>query len=138
MSAPAQAPTVRAEYDREADALYIRLREGDVARSVEVDDVRVVDLDTTGAPIGVEILYPAENLAIASIARDFGFEHLLAEIDDAVVAELGPATYHTSVGISLDYGTLLASLTPPSKISVPSSGTAVSGPRVTILTRERA
>jgi uncharacterized protein YuzE len=92
MSPQAQAPTVSAEYDRTADALYIRLRNGDVARSVEVDDARIVDVDDNGEPIGVEILYPIENLAIASIARDFGFDALLAAIDEAVQQELGPVT----------------------------------------------
>jgi uncharacterized protein YuzE len=78
-----------AKYDREADALYVRLADGPIARTVEVDDYRVVDLGSNDSPVGFEVLYPSANLQISKIAIDFGFSERLAEIDDAVSEALG-------------------------------------------------
>lgn len=43
-------------YDPTADALYIRLREGKVADSVELSNNIIVDYDEEGKIIGIEIL----------------------------------------------------------------------------------
>ena len=43
-------------YDRAADALYLRLSEGAVARSEEVEDGIIVDYDSDGRVLGIEIL----------------------------------------------------------------------------------
>ena len=43
-------------YDKEADALYIRLMRGTVARTVEVSDRCVIDLDAQGGTLGIEVL----------------------------------------------------------------------------------
>ncbi len=43
-------------YDREADAVYIRIGGGKVAESEEVDDGVIVDYDEKGNVIGIEIL----------------------------------------------------------------------------------
>lgn len=62
---------MRAEYDSEADALYVRLTDERVARSVELGDCVVVDLDGDGRPRGVEIISPwhpfARHLATAAV-----------------------------------------------------------------------
>ena len=79
-----------AEYDREADALYIRLLHGDVARTVDVDDYRAVDFGADGAVLGIEVLYPAQgHLTLAPIAMTHGFADALDEIDAAVREALG-------------------------------------------------
>lgn len=44
------------EYDAEARCLYVRLRDGEVADSVELDDWRVIDHDAAGAVLGVEFI----------------------------------------------------------------------------------
>jgi uncharacterized protein YuzE len=81
---------VTAEYDRDADALYIRLSDHKVARTTEIDANRMLDLDEQGSAVGLEVLSPATNLTIAPIARRYGFDDRLPEIDDAVRAtELG-------------------------------------------------
>jgi uncharacterized protein YuzE len=80
-----------AEYDRAADALYIRLAPGDVARTVEIDQYRVLDIDENGRALGLEVLYPASNLQIAPIARAWGFDDQLAAIDEAIEGALGSA-----------------------------------------------
>lgn len=45
--------------DREADALYLQLRKGEVARTEELDDWTLVDVDANGAPLGIEIIHVA-------------------------------------------------------------------------------
>lgn len=59
-------------FDPEAQALYIRVREGKVARTVEVEDGVTVDLSPSGLPIGIELLKPARPDVLDRIARDFG------------------------------------------------------------------
>jgi uncharacterized protein YuzE len=43
-------------YDRDADAIYIRLNDASVARSEELEDGVIVDYDESGRVVGVEIL----------------------------------------------------------------------------------
>jgi uncharacterized protein YuzE len=42
--------------DRAAGALYARLRDGEVARTIEVSDDAMIDVDPEGQVIGVELL----------------------------------------------------------------------------------
>ena len=44
------------EYDKEADAAYIRLRDGTFARNERVSNSVVLDLDENGELLGIEIL----------------------------------------------------------------------------------
>ena len=44
------------KYDRAADALYIRLREGRVAESEEVEPGIIVDYGEDGEIVGIEVL----------------------------------------------------------------------------------
>ncbi len=47
---------MRVEYDPQADAMYIRLREGEVADSDEIRDGVVLDFDAAGQILGIELL----------------------------------------------------------------------------------
>ena len=47
---------MRVEYDPEADALYIRLRAGEVADSDEIREGVVIDYDAEGEVLGIELL----------------------------------------------------------------------------------
>jgi uncharacterized protein YuzE len=47
---------MRFEYDQQADAMYIRLRTAKVAESKEVHPGVVLDLDTQGQVLGIELL----------------------------------------------------------------------------------
>lgn len=69
------------QYDSEADAVYVRLREpiGDV-KSRPVDDARIVDYDAEGQVVGVELLDASHGIdleglpeadAIAEAMRSF-------------------------------------------------------------------
>jgi uncharacterized protein YuzE len=93
----------QAEFDREADALYIRIRDTARDRTVELDDYRIVDFDADGNVVGLEVLYPDAHLDIAPIARQLGFADQLAEIDEAVAAALGGALPVAKVTVSIAY-----------------------------------
>ncbi len=54
--------------DREADALYVYLKDGEVARSVASGKNVVIDEDANGEIIGVEILNLSKNLGESGTA----------------------------------------------------------------------
>jgi uncharacterized protein YuzE len=58
---------VKIEYDREADALYIRIQEKYVARTVELEEGINLDLDDKGKLIGLEVLDATEKYSLADI-----------------------------------------------------------------------
>jgi uncharacterized protein YuzE len=47
---------MRIQYSRDVDALYIRLRESDIADTDEIADDFIVDYDREGNVVGIEIL----------------------------------------------------------------------------------
>ena len=47
---------MRFEYDRQADALHVRLREGRVERTVELAEGAYADLDVEDRPVGLEFV----------------------------------------------------------------------------------
>lgn len=84
---------IRAEYDSEADALYVRLADGQVARTVEYDHASFADLDSEGTVLGVEVLSPRRNPRLPALAVQFGFLDRLREVQGAVLEQLpAPAT----------------------------------------------
>jgi uncharacterized protein YuzE len=58
---------MKIEYDREEDALYVRLQEKFVAKTVEVDEGINIDFDDDGRLIGLEILDATERYALSDI-----------------------------------------------------------------------
>jgi uncharacterized protein YuzE len=69
---------MKIEYDQEANALYITLREAPVAGTNEVTESFIIDLDAEGRPIGIEILDVRQLLNPEDLAR-VTVENLLAE-----------------------------------------------------------
>ena len=64
---------MRIKLDREADALYVRLSEGEIVESEEVAPGVILDYDATGALVGLEVLRLASRFgktAIASVQLD--------------------------------------------------------------------
>jgi uncharacterized protein YuzE len=53
---------MKIEYDRRADAMYIRLRAGTVVESDEVRPGVVFDFDADGKVLGIEMLDVSEQL----------------------------------------------------------------------------
>ena len=56
-------PTLRVRYDPEADAMCLRLREGTVADTVEVEEMVYVDVDDEGRPLGIEFVVASDFLS---------------------------------------------------------------------------
>ena len=52
------------DYDPQADAMYIRLRQGEVDDTFQVSQYVYVDVDQDGVPLGLEILFAGRTLAV--------------------------------------------------------------------------
>jgi len=50
------------DYDPQADAIYIRLRDGEVDDTQQVSKYIYVDVDEAGVPLGLEILFASRVL----------------------------------------------------------------------------
>jgi len=71
---------MKIKYDPDADAMYIRLQDGEIEKTREVDDNIILDYDKDGKLLGIELLFvkeqiphllkeiKVENLALASEA----------------------------------------------------------------------
>ncbi len=46
----------RVKYDSLADALYIRVRDGDIVDSLEIRDNVIADFDRNGEVVGIEVI----------------------------------------------------------------------------------
>lgn len=58
---------MRIEYDKEVDALYIRIQEKKVFETKEISDGVNIDLDETGKLIGLEIIGATEKYSLSDI-----------------------------------------------------------------------
>ncbi|MBI2859638.1 MAG: DUF2283 domain-containing protein [Chloroflexi bacterium] len=58
---------MKIEYDKEVDALYIRLRDVQPVDSKDIEEGVTVDVDSDGHIVGMEILDAAERLGLESL-----------------------------------------------------------------------
>lgn len=58
---------MKIEYDRDADAVYIYIRETEVGRTVEISDGVNADLDFNGNLIGIEIIDATQKYSLSDI-----------------------------------------------------------------------
>ena len=49
-------------YDPEVDALYIQVGEGRISETIEVEDYVLLDVDSRGRVLGVEVLWASEKM----------------------------------------------------------------------------
>ena len=77
---------MRIEYDREVDALYVRLQEKYVDRTVEIEEGLNIDLDENGRLIGLEVLDATERYTLSDIFN-ISTENLILE--DKKVRKVG-------------------------------------------------
>ncbi len=61
---------MRLKYDLNVGALYIRLSDEPVARTVELDDNTNVDLDSAGLVIGIEVISIRHPWALSRVLQD--------------------------------------------------------------------
>jgi len=68
-------------YDDEADALYVYLREdGEVARSVVVDEGRTIDFGPDGEPVGIEVLGASAGIHVSDLSRRFDLQEYVTSL----------------------------------------------------------
>ena len=60
---------MKIEYDKKADALYLQIQEKYVAKSREIDDSTVVDLDRKGNVIGFEVLDVSKRYKLSDVCN---------------------------------------------------------------------
>jgi uncharacterized protein YuzE len=81
---------ITAQYDPEADALYVRLRDGERDRAIEIDDALYVDVDAEGRALGIEILYPELGMDLEAVASRFQLHDQLPAIVAAIADTHAP------------------------------------------------
>lgn len=66
-------------YDPEADAIYIRLREGDVSNTLQISTYIYADVDENDVPLGLEILFASRVMASPELTNiSFNISHAAA------------------------------------------------------------
>jgi uncharacterized protein YuzE len=58
---------LRIEYDKEADALYIQLREANVDDNIDIEEGVTIDLDEKKHIVGIEILDASKKLSLKDL-----------------------------------------------------------------------
>jgi uncharacterized protein YuzE len=71
---------MKIEYDKDVDALYVRLQEKYVARTVEIEDGLNLDIDNEGKLIGLEILDATRRYSLSDIFN-ISTENLILDKD---------------------------------------------------------
>ncbi len=61
--------TMKIEYSKEADALYVYFKEEFVAKSKEIEDGVVIDFDEKGQLIGIEVLDVSQRFSLSDIVN---------------------------------------------------------------------
>jgi len=61
--------SLKIEYDRQADALYIQLREAVVEDNIDIEEGVTVDLDEKRHIVGIEILDASEKLSLRDLVN---------------------------------------------------------------------
>lgn len=90
---------MRADYDSEADALYVELRQGCSAPSVELGRGMMIHLDPGRRPLGVEILSPGRGFAdrLAEAERRFGIDAVAVTAAACAAVAAPDRTVHIEV-----------------------------------------
>jgi uncharacterized protein YuzE len=76
---------MKIEYDKEVDALYIRLQEKYVVRTVQIEEGLNLDLDEEGKLIGLEVLDATQRYSLADIFN-ISTENLILEKETETVS----------------------------------------------------
>jgi len=58
-------------YDREADAAYFKVKKGKVARTVQLQNWLLADVDKKGILLGIEMLFVSDRIPRKSIPSAF-------------------------------------------------------------------
>jgi uncharacterized protein YuzE len=72
--------TVRVEYDKKADAMYIWLRKTKYDISEELAENVIIDLDKKGRIIGIEVLEASKNIGKELVTKILDTEKIVTAI----------------------------------------------------------
>ena len=53
---------MKTTYDPDADAMYIKVKEGKIAGTRQIDENVIIDVDKEGCLLGVEVLFVKERV----------------------------------------------------------------------------
>ena len=56
-------------YDKEADAMYIKFREGKFSKNKKIDDFTIIDLDESENILGIELLDVSRRIPLESLSQ---------------------------------------------------------------------
>lgn len=70
----------KAEYDAEADAIYVRLSDRPLVRTIQIDDTRNIDVAEDGTPVGVELLGVSGGIDLSDIPDRPEVERLITQL----------------------------------------------------------
>jgi len=70
---------VHFEYDAQADAVYLRLRDEPYSHGANLDDSRRIDYGADGDPIGIELLDVSLGVKIDGLPRGTQVKRLLIQ-----------------------------------------------------------
>lgn len=85
------------EVDPSVDAAYVRLQDGVVARTQQLDGARLIDLDRSGEPLGVEFLNVSRGVRLEGLPSREAIEMCLRERHIAPVTPSSRASTAQSV-----------------------------------------
>ena len=54
-------PAMKIRYDPDADAMYIKLVNRQIVKTKKVDDNTLIDFDSSGNVVGIELLFVSER-----------------------------------------------------------------------------
>jgi uncharacterized protein YuzE len=60
---------LKIEYDKEADALYIQLREATIEDNIDIEEGVTIDLDEKKHIVGIEILDASKRLSLKDLVN---------------------------------------------------------------------
>ena len=60
---------MKIEYSKDADAIYVYFKEDYVASSKEIEDGVVIDFDSKGQLIGIEVLDVSQRFSLSDIVN---------------------------------------------------------------------
>jgi uncharacterized protein YuzE len=69
-----------AEYDPEADAIYVWLSDGKTVKSTQLDEFRNIDFSADGAVVGVEFIDVSGGVDLGDIPYSETVEKLIGEL----------------------------------------------------------
>jgi len=75
-------------FDEEANALYIAINVGEVARTIEVTDMVYIDVGAQGAPVGIAFVSADEFVPFRRRLHALEQSHELRDVVPAEVREL--------------------------------------------------